>query len=63
MPTLIPTSASGARAVPAGMTRVDPARMLLPTEYESFLAGTGLNGPFVDLLSDMTAYERGGVAL
>ena len=41
MPTLIPTPASGARAVPAGMTRVDPARMLLPTEHESFLAGTG----------------------
>jgi hypothetical protein len=64
MPTLIPTAASGARAVPVGMTHVEPAHVLLPTEHESFLAGSGLNGPFVaDLLSDMTAHERGGVAL
>jgi hypothetical protein len=64
MPTLIPTAESGARAVPVGMTHVDPAQVLLPTEHESFLGGTGLNGPFVaDLLSDMTAHERGGAAL
>jgi hypothetical protein len=64
MPTLTPSAASGARSVPVGMTHVDPSRGLLPTEHESFLAGTGLNGPFVaDLLSDMTAHERGGAAL
>jgi ferritin-like metal-binding protein YciE len=46
------------------MMHVDPAQGLLPTGHESFLAGTGLNGPFVaDLLSDMTAHERGGAAL
>jgi hypothetical protein len=64
MPTLIPTVETGARAVPVGMTHVDPAQVLLPTEHEAFLDGTGLNGPFVaDLLSDMTAHERGGAAL
>jgi hypothetical protein len=64
MPTLIPTAASGARALPVGMTHVDPAQVMLPTEREAFLDGTGLNGPFVaDLLSDMTAHERGGAAL
>ena len=64
MPTLIPTADKGARSEPAGLTHVDPARLLLPTEKEAFLDGTGLNGPFVaDLLSDMTAHERGGVAL
>lgn len=64
MPTLVPTAASGARAMPVGMTHVDPAQVMLPTDRESFLAGSGLNGPFVaDLLSDMTAHERGGAAL
>ena len=64
MPTLIPTADKGARSEPAGLTHVDPAQLLLPTEKEAFLADTGLNGPFVaDLLSDMTAHERGGVAL
>jgi hypothetical protein len=64
MPTLIPTVATGARAEPAGLTHVDPARLMLPSEKEEFLAGSGLNGPFVaDLLSDMTAHERGGAAL
>jgi rubrerythrin len=64
MPTLIPTADKGARSEPSGLTHVDPARLLLPTEKEAFLADTGLNGPFVaDLLSDMTAHERGGAAL
>jgi hypothetical protein len=64
MPTLIPTTDSGALSEPMSMTHVDPARLLLPSEKESILAGSGLNGPFVmDLLSDMTAHERGGVAL
>jgi len=64
MPTLIPTADTGARAMPVGLTHVDPAQVMLPSEKEAFLAGTGLNGPFVaDLLSDMTAHERGGAAL
>jgi hypothetical protein len=64
MPTLIPTADTGARSEPVGLTHVDPARLLLPSEKDDFLAGSGLNGPFVaDLLSDMTAHERGGVAL
>ncbi|HEX5366140.1 MAG TPA: ferritin-like domain-containing protein [Acidimicrobiales bacterium] len=64
MPTLIPTPASGARSEPQGMTHVDPVRVLPGSEKEAFLAGSGLNGPFVaDLLSDMTAHERGGAAL
>jgi ferritin-like metal-binding protein YciE len=64
MPTLIPTAATGARSAPAEMTVVDPSRTLAPHEAEDFLAGTGLNGPFVaDLLSDMLAHERGGAAL
>lgn len=64
MPTLIPTADTGARSEPVGMTTVDPARVPLPAGREAFLDGTGLNGPFVaDLLSDMTAHERGGAAL
>ena len=64
MPTLIPTADTGARARPVDLTHVDPARLMPPTEHEAFLDGTGLNGPFVaDLLSDMTAHERGGAAL
>jgi hypothetical protein len=64
MPTLVPTADNGARSEPMEMTHVDPARILPPTEKQAFLSGTGLNGPFVaDLLSDMTAHERGGVAL
>ena len=64
MPTLTPTEATGARSVPWTMTYVDPARQLPPDEHDTFLAGTGLNGPFVaDLLSDMTAHERCGAAL
>lgn len=64
MPTLIPTADTGATSEPSGLTHVDPARLLLPTEKDEFLAGSGLNGPFVaDLLSDMTAHERGGAAL
>ena len=64
MPTLIPTADTGARAMPVGLTHVDPARVMLPSEKDAFLAGSGLNGPFVaDLLSDMTAHERGGAAL
>jgi hypothetical protein len=46
------------------MTVVDPARALGPEEKAEFLAGTGLNGPFVaDLLSDMLAHERCGAQL
>jgi hypothetical protein len=64
MTTLIPTAATGARALPVYMTHVDPAQVMLPTEREAFVRDTGLNGPFVaDLLSDMTAHERGGAAL
>ena len=64
MPTLIPTVETGARARPVDLTHVDPAGIMPPTEREAFLDGTGLNGPFVaDLLSDMTAHERGGAAL
>ena len=64
MPTLIPTAATGARSVPQEMTVVDPARTLAPEEKMEFLAGTGLNGPFVaDLLSDMLAHERCGAQL
>jgi hypothetical protein len=64
MPTLIPTAETGARARPVGLTHIDPAQVMPPTQREAFLEGTGLNGPFVaDLLSDMTAHERGGVAL
>ena len=64
MPTLIPTAETGARAMPVGLTHVDPARLMPASEAQVFLDGTGLNGPFVaDLLSDMTAHERGGAAL
>jgi ferritin-like metal-binding protein YciE len=64
MATLIPTAATGARSVPQEMTVVDPARTLAPEETAEFLAGTGLNGPFVaDLLSDMLAHERCGAQL
>jgi ferritin-like metal-binding protein YciE len=64
MPTLIPTADTGARAMPIGLTHVDPARLMPASEKQVFLDGTGLNGPFVaDLLSDMTAHERGGAAL
>lgn len=64
MPTLVPTADTGARAVPEGLTHVDPARLMPVSEKQAFLDGTGLNGPFVaDLLSDMTAHERGGAAL
>jgi ferritin-like metal-binding protein YciE len=64
MATLIPTAATGARSVPQEMTVVDPARTLAPEETAEFLAGTGLNAPFVaDLLSDMLAHERCGAQL
>ena len=64
MPTLIPTAATGARSVAQQMTVVDPARALAPEEETEFVAGTGLNGPFVaDLLSDMLAHERCGAQL
>jgi ferritin-like metal-binding protein YciE len=64
MPILIPTAATGARSVPAEMTYVDPARIVPPDELKSFLADTGLNGPFMaDLLSDMLAHERCGAQL
>jgi hypothetical protein len=64
MPTLIPTVETGARSRPVDLTHVDPAGIMPPTERDAFLDGTGLNGPFVaDLLSDMTAHERGGAAL
>jgi ferritin-like metal-binding protein YciE len=64
MPTLTPTAATGARSRPAEMTYVDPARQVTPDEMNDFLAGTGLNGPFVaDLLSDMLAHERCGAHL
>ena len=64
MPTLIPTAATGARSVAQQMTVVDPARTLVPEEETEFVAGTGLNGPFVaDLLSDMLAHERCGAHL
>ena len=64
MPILTPTAAAGARSVPAEMTYVDPERVVPPEELKSFLADTGLNGPFVaDLLSDMLAHERCGAQL
>jgi rubrerythrin len=64
MPILTPTAATGARSVPQPMTYVDPARTLPAAEHESFLEGTGMNGPFVaDLLSNMAAHERAGVML
>jgi hypothetical protein len=62
MPTLTPTFEDGARSVPQEMTLPDPARQF--PERESFLDGSGLNGPFVaDLLSDMLCHERCGVHL
>jgi rubrerythrin len=62
MPTLTPTFAGGARSVPQEMTLPDPVRQF--AERESFLDGSGLNGPFVaDLLSDMLCHERCGVHL
>lgn len=62
MPTLTPTFADGARSVPQEMTLPDPVRQF--PERESFLDGSGLNGPFVaDLLSDMLCHERCGVHL
>jgi ferritin-like metal-binding protein YciE len=46
------------------MTVADPGRILPAEEPDEFLAGTGLNGPFVaDLLSDMLAHERCGAQL
>lgn len=62
MPTLTPTFDDGARAVPQEMTLPDPVGQF--PERESFLDGTGLNGPFVaDLLSDMLCHERCGTHL
>lgn len=64
MPTLTPTALTGARSHPAEMTYVAPAGQVTQDARESFLDGTGLNGPFVaDLLSDMLAHERAGVHL
>jgi ferritin-like metal-binding protein YciE len=64
MPTLTPTATTGARSRATEMTYVDPARQVTPDELDDFLAGTGLNGPFVaDLLSDMLAHERCGAHL
>jgi rubrerythrin len=64
MPILTPTAATGARSIPQEMTYVDPARVMLPTEQESFLENSGLNGPFVaDVLSEMLAHERAGAHL
>lgn len=64
MPTLTPTAATGARSTRTEMTSVDPARQVTDEARESFLDGTGLNGPFVaDLLSDMLAHERCGAHL
>ncbi|HEY8526217.1 MAG TPA: hypothetical protein VIL48_14700 [Acidimicrobiales bacterium] len=64
MPTLTPTAPFGARSAPQEMTVVDPARQLTEEERDRFLAGTGLNGPFVlDLLSDMLTHERCGAQL
>jgi ferritin-like metal-binding protein YciE len=64
MPILTPTAATGARTVPAEMTYVDPQRVVPPEQLGSFLADSGLNGPFVaDLLSDMLAHERCGAQL
>lgn len=64
MTILTPTAATGARSKPQQMTYVDPARTLPTAEHESFLDGTGMNGPFVaDLLSNMAAHERAGAML
>lgn len=61
MTVLHPTAANGARSAPAEMTYVDPARTLPEAERETFLADTGMNGPYVaDLLSEMLAHERCG---
>lgn len=62
--TLTPTAATGARSAAQEMTYVDPARMMIPSEREGFLEGSGLNGAFVaDLLSDVLAHERSGAQL
>jgi hypothetical protein len=51
---------TGGKSKPLGMTYVDPRR-LSNADFDAFLPGSGLNGPFVaDLMSDFLAHERCG---
>lgn len=58
------TKATGGRAMPSESMFVAPDAALPPEAVGRFLAGSGLNGPFLaDLLSEFLAHERCGVHL
>lgn len=54
----------GGSTKPLGMTFVSPGRARTNDDLDGFMAGSGLNGPFVaDLTSDFLAHERCGLHL
>jgi rubrerythrin len=55
---------TGGTSKPLGMTYVDPRRQVTNDLLDPFMAGSGLNGPFVaDLMSDFLTHERCGMHL
>jgi hypothetical protein len=64
MPTLTPTFDTGGLAQPSAVVMTDPAAAMPPSALEAFLAGSGLNGPFIaDLMSAALTHERCGTHL
>lgn len=64
MPVTTVTKDTGGKTIPTEMTFVAPTEEFPEKVRESFLEGSGLNGPFLaDLISQFLAHEQGGFHL